>query len=193
MPSHEVTRTVGSVDLHTDPGTALLVPMSREQYDEIGEVKHAEWWDGVCVVTPGGMDHNRFSKRLFVLLDPHLPEGHELLWETGVRTLDADLIPDLSLFPATARVDVTNHWLLDPPLLVVEVLSPSTRFFDLAVKRERYAGHGIEWYWILDPANATLLVLHNDNGAYVEAQRITGSDTTTGPISVPIDVTAICR
>src|SRR3954454_15766343 len=112
MRLREPARTVGFVDLRTHPGTALLVSMSREEYDEIGEVKHAEWWDGVCVVTPGGMDHNRFAKRLFLTLDPVAPTGHECLWETGVRTADADFIPDLTLFRSSARVDDTNHWLL---------------------------------------------------------------------------------
>ena len=43
--------------------------------------------------------------------------------------------------------------------MVVEILSPSNRGHDLAVKRELYARHGVPEYWIVDPDRATLLAL----------------------------------
>jgi Uma2 family endonuclease len=129
---------------------------------------------------------------LTVLLAPHSPPEHELLFGIGVRAVDSDFIPDLAVVPNGARTDETEHWFLDPPLLVVEILSPSTRLFDLAVKRERYARHGIEWYWILDAEARELLVLRNNDGVYVEAQRITRVGTTDGPISVVLDVSELC-
>lgn len=192
MRSRDVARTVASVEIWTDPGTALLVPMSREQYDGIGEVAHAEWWDGLCVVTPGGLRHQRYQKRLTLLLEPLTPDGHELFFDVGVRTKDSDFIPDIAVVPKGARVDETEHWFLDPPLFVLEVLSPSTQLFDLAVKRERYARHGIPWYWLFDPAVPELIILRNENGSYVEEQRLRGAGRPSGPIDVTVDVDAIC-
>src|SRR4051812_4996637 len=122
MRSRDAARTVASVEIWTDPGTALLIPMSREQYDEIGEVAHAEWWDGLCVVTPGALHHQRVQTKLTLLLAPTAPDGDELLLEVGVRTPDSDFIPDISLVSKRASVDETGHWFLDPPLLVVEIL-----------------------------------------------------------------------
>ncbi|USQ81162.1 Uma2 family endonuclease [Ornithinimicrobium faecis] len=40
----------------------------------------------------------------------------------------------------------------DPvPLLALEVLSPSTRHFDVGMKRSRYATAGIANFWVVDP------------------------------------------
>jgi Uma2 family endonuclease len=45
------------------------------------------------------------------------------------------------------------------PDLAVEVLSPSTRTYDLGIKRRRYAENGLPELWIVDPKAATALVL----------------------------------
>jgi Uma2 family endonuclease len=43
-----------------------------------------------------------------------------------------------------------------PPLLLVEVLSPSTVAYDRATKSRRYAELGVPHLWFLDPANRRL-------------------------------------
>lgn len=54
------------------------------------------------------------------------------------------------------------------PLLVVEVLSPSTRAVDLTLKRHVFEQGGITSYWLLDPLTPSLTVLELVEGAYVE-------------------------
>ena len=51
-----------------------------------------------------------------------------------------------------------------PPLMVVEVLSPSTRSEDTVRKSTEYAAVGVAQYWIVDPEAATLTAYAN-NGA----------------------------
>ena len=41
------------MDLRAPAGGVLIVPMSREEFDELPEMPHTEWWDGACVVTGG--------------------------------------------------------------------------------------------------------------------------------------------
>ena len=55
---------------------------------------------------------------------------------------DTVLIPDVLV---ARREDLTHRNLPAAPVLAVEVLSPSTRRFDLQLKRDRYeeAGHGV--------------------------------------------------
>ena len=43
-----------------------------------------------------------------------------------------------------------------PPLLAVEVLSPSTRLVDQTLKRAKYEEAGVQHYWIVDPTRPTL-------------------------------------
>jgi Uma2 family endonuclease len=186
---HDPRRTVSFVELRAEPGTTLLVPMSREEYEALPEQKHAEWWDGVCVVNAPVPHHGRIVGRLVVLLGHSCPSGSAVYVETGWRTQDADFGPDIAL----ASDEASGVWLLEAPLLVVEVLSPSTRRFDLGYKFEAYARNGAAWYWVVDPDVPSLTVHRNDNGAYAEVQRIDEPHDTIGPIAVHFDPEAICR
>jgi Uma2 family endonuclease len=60
-----------------------------------------------------------------------------------------DRIPDLD--------EIRLPWLPD---LAVEVLSPSTRRYDLGVKRERYEETGVPELWIIDPRQGALVPGH---------------------------------
>ena len=61
---------------------------------------------------------------------------------------DTEVQPDILVAP---RAQFTERDLPAPPLLAVEVLSPSTRRVDLLLKRDRYEEAGIASYWIVDP------------------------------------------
>ena len=52
--------------------------------------------------------------------------------------------------------------------LVAEVVSPDNPDRDLVDKRADYAEAGISEYWIADPRDETIRVLHLDDGAYRE-------------------------
>ncbi len=55
---------------------------------------------------------------------------------------------------------------LEPPVLVIEVVSPSTRNIDYRTKRTEYAGRDIPEYWIIDPMEQKTSVLVNSDGWY---------------------------
>jgi len=64
-------------------------------------------------------------------------------------------------------------------LLVVEVLSPNTRRFDLMIKRQLYAEFGIPSYWIVDIAEPAIQILELDDGDYAERTRLIGGTRVT--------------
>ena len=53
-----------------------------------------------------------------------------------------------------------------PPVWVCEVISPSTRTYDLTEKREVYAECGVEHLWLIDPVARTLEVFHLSGGGW---------------------------
>ncbi len=55
---------------------------------------------------------------------------------------------------------------LSPPLLVIEVVSPSTKSTDYRAKRTEYAARDIPEYWIVDPIEAKVSVLVLSDGWY---------------------------
>jgi Uma2 family endonuclease len=109
---------------------------------------------GELYVTPApGTLHQRLLGRLFQQLAAfYHPRGRG---EVFVAPIDLILTrhdilqPDLVV--VTSASDMTDRGIERPPLLVVEILSPSSRRQDRGIKLERYAQLGVQHYWIVDP------------------------------------------
>lgn len=133
--------------------------------------------DGALVMTPPpGRTHQTVLGELFVLLH-RAAKGHGLrvypapfAWRIGPGQVPE---PDL----VVASLDATSERALEgPPVLVVEVLSPTGRARDLHEKRRIYAEGGAAWYWVVDPAEPSLTVLRLQGGTYEEVARATGPE-----------------
>jgi Uma2 family endonuclease len=78
--------------------------------------------------------------------------GEVLTSPVGVR-LENDTVtePDV-LFVASDRLHIVDWdgYILGPPDLVVEILSPSNREYDRTLKRKRYLASGVAELWIVD-------------------------------------------
>ena len=160
--------------------------MEYEEYVALGETKHHEYYDGLCVVNPPSRAHSR-TQALFVdLLRPVCPPTHEVLtgwgWHIGP---ELDFEPDIMVTDRSSPDDDVLRW--PPPLLVVEISSPSTRDIDLGKKRASYAAGGARWYWVIDLRLGETVVFENTEGTFDEVQRITTPDLTAGPFPVRID------
>ena len=73
-------------------------------------------------------------------------------------------VPDLLVVDDPAHL--TRRGVEGPPLLVVEILSPSTSGRDRGVKAGRYAELGTRHYWIADPDARTLECHRLDDDAF---------------------------
>jgi Uma2 family endonuclease len=58
------------------------------------------------------------------------------------------------------------------PDLVVEVLSPSTAYYDLKKKARTYARCGVKEYWIVDPEEKSIEVYNGREGKLTLSQRV---------------------
>lgn len=65
------------------------------------------------------------------------------------------LRPDVMMVERSFEEDQVR----EPPVLVVEVLSPETRPADQRLRQAAYARHGVEDYWIVDPAGPSIRAL----------------------------------
>lgn len=75
-----------------------------------------------------------------------------------------------------------------PPLLAVEVLSPSGRAIDLGSKRLIYERAGVPDYWVVDPRVPSLLALHLQDGRYVEDAHVAGDQPFTAATPFPVQI-----
>lgn len=169
-------------------------PMSFEEFLELPEHVHAEWIDGVAVVTPAAKrPHQRIGRRLANLIEAACPEL-EVDMETGVQVGPQRFrVPDVS---ALATWDGEQLFTQETPVLVAEVLSPSTRREDLLRKTDEYRRAGIDQYWIVDPDEPSLTVLRNDGDAWsivldLDEASPTGEITVGEYGVVAVDLTAL--
>lgn len=149
--------------MSTQPQEITRLRMSWEEFLQLPDHPRNEWVDGeVLVMSPASASHGAVAIRLAAILVPALP-GLSILSEAGVRLPRNRLrAPDLA---AVARLPETT-WVTEPPVLVVEVLSPSTRSEDTIRKSMEYAEAGIGQYWIVDPDLRAIDVLVNHDGAW---------------------------
>jgi Uma2 family endonuclease len=99
--------------------------------------------------------------------------------------IDTAVQPDLIV---TRFADLTRKNLPVPPMLAVEIRSPSTALIDRNLKRATYERFGIPSYWLVDPdpEQPTLTVLELKSGAYVERATIAGEESMD--VAAPFDV-----
>ena len=86
---------------------------------------------------------------------------------------DTSRIPDVTVLPIKQWEELANREAVielnaPPPILVVEVVSPSTKTTDYRHKRSEYAVLGIQEYWIVDPVKETVTILTLVSGFYDE-------------------------
>lgn len=113
--------------------------------------------EGSLHVTPSpSLPHQRALSALFVALHTACPPEFEVLFAPldvifGPTTV---LQPDVFVLPA----GVSGQRVLTTPLVAAEVLSPSTRAYDLTLKRDVYRSAGIGLYLVLDVDRGSMTV-----------------------------------
>ena len=94
--------------------------------------------------------------------------------------------PDVVLAPQT---HFTAKHLPVPPLLAVEVLSPSTSHLDRGRKREIYAEAGVAYYWIVDPDVPSISTFELAEGDYRQTAHVIAGELLTVQEPIPLQVT----
>ncbi|TDU91646.1 Uma2 family endonuclease [Kribbella voronezhensis] len=143
--------------LRTTPDSGALPRRGGHRYEVV---------DGKLLVTGAQASvHHAAVVGLLVRLKQACPS--ELLVTVG--SLDFRPVPGVSLRPdlmVCRRDEAGPQIVVRPPLLAVEVISASTRVTDVVLKRTRYEQYGVPSYWLLDPDNQELTVLHLTNHTY---------------------------
>jgi Uma2 family endonuclease len=174
------------------PGLPFGEPLTRADLDAMPDDGHRyELIDGVLVVTPSPRpEHQGSLLELAVLLRAACPPELKVY----VAPFDVELAPDTIVQPdllVTRRADITRRGVAVPPVLAVEVLSPSTRRFDLMLKRSRYEAAGCPNYWVVDPEEPSIVAWELRDGAYVEVGRASGEQSVTLDLPFPVTVVPV--
>lgn len=127
--------------------------MTLAEFEALPKEEHLnyELIDGLVMMSPSpSFDHQKIGVRLLKELLAALDQTTcEPLYEYDIRLSEDVLKPDMMIFCNE------DHEL---PVIVFEILSPSTRFKDLRIKLIKYEELGIKEYWIIDPKVKTVTV-----------------------------------
>jgi len=153
-----------------------------------------ELLDGVLIVSPRPTTVHQFvATRLAGVLDEACPEDLCVVAEPAVQLgPQAEFDPDL----VVVRIDqIGGAKFTEPPLLVVEVRSPSTALVDLNRKKAAYERFGVPSYWIVNPdlAHPELMVFELRDDRYTVETKTTAPFTVTRPFSVAVDPARLTR
>jgi Uma2 family endonuclease len=148
--------------------------------------------DGQVIVnaSPSG-PHQRLVGRLYAVLDAGCPPGYEVLvspidwvlWGDPRATVRE---PDMAVVRGEQADELR---LTEPPLLVVEALSPDSFERDVVAKRRDYARAGLAHYWIANPRTGEVIRYHLSGDELVEAGRLVPGrpNNVTEPFTVTFD------
>ena len=139
-------------------------PLNRTTFDEFQQItkeEHVtyELIDGIVMMSPRpSIKHQQISGKL------HMALWHILKKKNCTPILEADLIiqeqnfvPDLMIVCDEGLDDMTHYD--KPPLIVVEIISPSSGSRDYFVKRRSYKEIGVQEYWIVSPEEKCIMVI----------------------------------
>jgi Uma2 family endonuclease len=90
--------------------------------------------------------------------------------------------PDLFILLRDQLGQFSKRGLEGPPLLIVEVLSPSNPEHDRLVKRALYARAGVPEYWIVSPEAAVIEILALNGDRYQTHARVAGEELLTSTV-----------
>lgn len=101
--------------------------------------------------------HQQFSRKFVRLVEDALENNHckcEVFYETDwIVTEKTTVRPDVMVVCGEVELD---DWLRSPPVLILEIASPSTESKDKGVKLRLYKSQGVKYYIIANPKKKQL-------------------------------------
>ena len=137
---------------------ALADEAKRRQdfYNWIDETAKAEFIQGKIVIhSPVKDEHWKVSDLLSSIISVYARRkklGRIGVEKVMVSLTHNDFEPDIVFYKKEKAETFSEGQVLFPtPDFVIEILSKSTARIDRTVKKEDYAAHGVQEYWIIDP------------------------------------------
>lgn len=128
--------------------------------------------DGITTMSPSPFfPHQRIISKLFYRFSNYLEDNNlgiilsspmDVVLEAGAQVVQPDLLVVLN-----KNAHILQNYVMGPPDLVVEVVSPSSLHRDGVEKRNLYQRFQIPEYWLVIPEVQTIEVLTLQGGQYV--------------------------
>jgi Uma2 family endonuclease len=169
------------------PADGPITVADLEQAPDDG--RRYELIDGMLLVSPAPViAHQVVLHKLAFLLEVACPAELALVPGPGLQMSDiTELVPDLVVVHQT---ELEGKRLTAPPLLAVEIRSPSTALYDMNTKKAVYERFGISSYWVVVPdrASPVLVAFELRHGRYEQVAHVKDDDAFEAerPFSVSV-------
>ncbi len=180
MDTTSGTHVVGRSRADSDPPPAR--PATCADLDDLPDDVDGEIIDGrLYTMLKPRPRHVKIASVIGMVVGPpyHLgsngPGGWWILVEPGIELPEAAKIgPDVAGWRRERLPELPEDPIGVVPDWICEVLSPSTRQYDLSVKRPFYARVGVPWMWIVDPEVQLVTVSRLHEGRWSEIGTFAG-------------------
>ena len=150
-------------------GELLPMPLGTGLHGDISDFLNMRFQSEIV-----RLNHPWVARQMVIGLQS--PRGYR--WDT-CRIPDVVVLPREQWHTLRQREAVITAG-QNPPLLVVEVVSPSTKIIDYRQKRAEYNVLEIPEYWIVDPLEGKITILILVEGLY-DAQEFCGDEVLQSP------------
>jgi Uma2 family endonuclease len=176
------------------PGAPFRLPTGRSfTVDDLDGLpddgNRYELIDGTLLVSPApSRYHQRVVYHMHRFLEDACPDEFDVMGAPfKVQTSSStELQPDVLV---AWDADLTDKLLPVAPVLVVEVLSPSTALNDLNNKKAAYLRMGVPSYWVVDPEEPRLTVFERgESGEYEVLAEVKDEDVFEAVRPFPVRI-----
>jgi Uma2 family endonuclease len=161
---------------------AIASRVSVEEYLASDYEPECELVGGALLPKPmGTLEHMEMERRIERLLERYEQAGlGRTVRELSIRHGDDVRVPDLVFVKPNTRFECGI--MMDPPLLCIEILSPSQRPSALFAKCEIYHAWGVPHCWVVDPMGKLAWEYHQDAPVrlLVEGDRLSAGEIQIG-------------
>ena len=142
-----------------------------KDYMELPEGAPYQLIEGELVMSPApGYSHQKVSIALASILYgfiKKISKGEVLASPIDVYLDEENAYqPDIVVVLKDSRARVEERGIFGAPDVVVEILSPSTAYYDLTEKKDVYERVGVKEYWIVDPKRKTFEIYSNSEEGF---------------------------
>lgn len=138
-----------------------------DKYLTLGEETRSEIIEGDLTMTAApGFSHQHVTTNLIFMFEQYMREtkkGYIVPAPTDVILSDVNIVqPDIVFISKARRGIIKERGVFGPPDLVVEIISPSSHYRDVHVKKALYERFGVAEFWIVNPYMKAIEVLALD-------------------------------
>jgi len=151
-------------------------------YYQLPEGSPYQLIEGEMVISPAPMlFHQDIAGRIYRSLCDFAEK--KSLGKVFISPVDVELSeknvfqPDIVFISNEHKHILTELRIKGAPDLVVEILSESTGYVDLIIKKKTYLAAGVKEYWIVDPMEKTIEVFESKEGKFVTVEKLESPGT----------------